>query len=230
MSLGAHLAPLTPQYLHTVYSQSRFAFLLAPTYHPGMAHVAPVRKEIGIRTIFNILGPLCNPADIDARVIGVSNETLGKVFAETLRLMSVKRAMVVCGFEGLDEVSPEGKTHVWRLNDKGELDYITVQPSDFGLSSHPIENVKSGNPSQNAAILLRLLDGRLPEGDSILDFVLLNAATLLVCAEKAKDWKDGVALARQSINSGQAKKALEGFIKGTTEIADMVTALRGRPG
>lgn len=227
-SLGAHLAPLTPQYLHTIFSQTQFAFLLAPTYHPGMAHVAPVRKEIGIRTIFNILGPLCNPADIDARVIGVSNPILGKVFAETLHLMSVKRAMVVCGFEGLDEVSPEGKTHVWRLDAVGEVDYITVDPSDFGLESHPIDDVKSGTPPENASLLLKLLAGDLPEGDAILDFVLLNAATLLVCAEKANDWKEGVALARESITSGQAKKALEGFITGTIEVADTVTKLRGR--
>src|SRR5271156_6344939 len=131
MSLGAHLAPLTPLYLHHVYDQTKFVFLFAPTYHPGMAHIAPVRKEIGIRTIFNVLGPLCNPADIDARVIGVSSYGLGEVFAETLRLMAVKRAIVVCGFEGLDEVSPEGKTHVWRLSEASKLEYFTLEPADF---------------------------------------------------------------------------------------------------
>ena len=194
-----------------------------------MAHVAPVRKEIGIRTIFNILGPLCNPADIDARVVGVSSRALGETFAETLRLMEVKRAMVVCGFEGLDEISPQGKTHVWRLDGQSNLEYFSVEPADFGLATHPTTDVKSGTPPENAALLRKLLDGQVEDNNAILDFVLLNAATLLVCAEKAKDWKDGVRLARESINSGSAKKALDGFVKGTTEVADTVTRLRGRP-
>jgi anthranilate phosphoribosyltransferase len=192
-----------------------------------MAHVAPVRKELGIRTIFNILGPLCNPADINARIIGVSSYELGIVFAETLQLMGVSRAMVVCGFEGLDEISPEGKTHVWRLNDQSRLEYFTLEPADFGLSSHPIGEVKSGVPSENAALLLRLLDGELPEGDPILDFVLLNAAALLVCAEKARDWQDGVRLAKESIMSGNARKELDGFVKGTAQVAKTVSLHRG---
>jgi anthranilate phosphoribosyltransferase len=228
MSLGAHLAPLTPAYLHYVYDQTRFAFLFAPTYHPGMAHVASVRKEIGIRTIFNILGPLCNPADIDVRVIGVSSYQLGEVFAETLRLMGATRAMVVCGFEGLDEVSPEGKTHVWRLNTQGQVHYFTVEPADFGLESHPIGNVKSGTPAENAVFLQRLLRGDVTQGDAVLDFVLLNAAILLVCAEKAADWKDGVRLARESISSGNALQALQGFITGSTQVSDIVNELRAR--
>lgn len=228
MSLGAHLAPLTPPYLHTIYSQTQFAFLLAPIYHPGMAHVSSLRKEIGIRTIFNILGPLCHPADIDARIIGVSSEGLGHVFAETLRLMGVKRAMVVCGFEGLDEISPANETHVWRLDADSTLEYFTVRPEDFGLSTHPIEDVKSGNPAENAALLIRMLDGEIPDGDPVLDFVLLNAAALLVVAEKAKDWKDGVRLASESIQSGGARKALDGFVKASSDVADTVTKLRGR--
>jgi anthranilate phosphoribosyltransferase len=219
---------LTPKYLSSVYSQTKFVFLLAPTYHPGMAHVAPVRKELGIRTIFNILGPLCNPADINARIIGVSSYELGAVFAETLRLMGVTRAMVVCGFEGLDEISPEGKTHVWRLDERSQLEYFTVEPADFGLSSHPIGDVKSGIPSENAALLLRLLDGELQEGDPILDFVLLNAAALLVCTEKARDWKDGVRLARESIMSGSARRELDGFVKGSTQVAKAVSIHRGQ--
>jgi len=193
-----------------------------------MAHVAPVRKEIGLRTIFNILGPLCNPADIDARIIGVSSQTLGKTFAETMQLMAVKRAMVVCGFEDLDEISPEGKTHVWRLDRDSRLEYFTLEPADFGLPNHPINQVKSGTPPENAALLLRLLDGELPEDNAVQDFVLLNAAALLVCAEIAKDWKDGVRIARESINSGNARKALDGFVKSSSEVADRVTKLRGR--
>ena len=190
--------------------------------------MAPVRKEIGIRTIFNILGPLCNPAEIDARVIGVSSRSLGETFAETLRLMGVKRAMVVCGFEDLDEISPEGKTHVWRLDNASHLEYFTVEPADFGLEPHPITEVKSGKPQENAALLLKLLDGDVPDGNAVLDFALLNAAALLVCTEKAKDWKDGIRIARNSINSGNARKALDGFIKATTEVAETVTKLRGR--
>jgi anthranilate phosphoribosyltransferase len=192
-----------------------------------MVHVSSVRKEIGIRTIFNILGPLCNPADIDARIIGVSSKALGEVFAETMRLMGVKRAMVVCGFEGLDEISPAGKTYVWRLDAESNLEYFTLEPADFGLSIHPIEDVKSGNPAQNATLLLRLLDGEMQEGNPILDFVLLNAAALLMVAEKAKDWKDGVKLAVQSIMTGSARKALDGFVKGSSDVTNTNPRLKG---
>jgi anthranilate phosphoribosyltransferase len=183
-----------------------------------MKNVSDERKEIGIRTIFNILGPLCHPADIDARIIGVSSEGLGHIFVETLQLMGVKRAMVVCGFEGLDEISPANETHVWRLDADSKMEYFTIQPEDFGLSRHPIEDVKSGKPAENAALLIRMLDGEIPDGNPVLDFVLLNTAVLLVVAEKAKDWKDGVRLARQSIKSGGAKKALDGFIKASSEV------------
>jgi anthranilate phosphoribosyltransferase len=193
-----------------------------------MAHVAPVRKEIGIRTIFNILGPLCNPAEIDARIIGVSSKELGEVFADTMRLMGIRRAMVVCGYEGLDEISPEGKTHVWRLDTDSKVHYFSLQPADFGLRTHKIGEVKSGTPNENAALLLKLLDDEITDNDPILDFVLLNAAALLVCAEKAKDWKDGVELAKESIKSGNARKALDGFVKGSTEVADIVTQLKGQ--
>jgi anthranilate phosphoribosyltransferase len=193
-----------------------------------MAHVASVRKEIGIRTIFNVLGPLCNPAEIDARIIGVSSKALGQTFAETMQLMGVTRAMVVCGFEDLDEISPEGRTHIWRLDTESKLEYLTVEPADFGLLSHPISRVKSGTPPENAALLLKLLDGELPEDNPVQDFVLLNAAALLVCAEVAKDWKDGVKIARESIKSGSARKALDGFVRSSSEVADLVTKLRGR--
>jgi Glycosyl transferase family, a/b domain len=169
-----------------------------------MAHVASVRKEIGIRTIFNVLGPLCNPAEIDARIIGVSSKALGQTFAETMQLMGVTRAMVVCGFEDLDEISPEGRTHIWRLDTESKLEYLTVEPADFGLLSHPISRVKSGTPPENAALLLKLLDGELPEDNPVQDFVLLNAAALLVCAEVAKDWKDGVKIARESIKASKS--------------------------
>jgi anthranilate phosphoribosyltransferase len=192
-----------------------------------MAHVATVRKEIGIRTIFNILGPLCNPVDIDARIVGVSSPKLGEIFAQTLLLMGVTRAMVVCGFEELDEISPEGKTHIWRIGIERKIEYFTVCPEDFGLQAHSIGSVKSGIPAENAKTLLKLLNGELEENDPILDFVLLNAAALLVIAEKAKDWKEGVLLARESIVSGNARRALDGFIKASSDVAETINRLHG---
>ena len=142
--------------------------------------------------------------------------------------MGVTRAMVVCGFEGLDEISPEGKTHIWRLNEHSQLEYFTVEPADFGLSTHSTIAVKSGIPSENATLLLKLLDGGLTDGDPILDFVLLNAAALLVCAEKAENWKDGVRLAKESILSGSARKELDGFVKGSTQVSKTVSIQRGQ--
>ena len=167
-----------------VYQKTNYAFLFAPIFHPGMKHVAPIRKDLGFRTIFNILGPLANPVEgvIEARVVGVSHRDLGPVFAEALRLSGAKKAMVVCGAEHLDEISCAGKTHCWRLierpnpafrgskNEEDE-DYTTsdeeapprmlvkieefeLDPSDFGLPAHPLAEVAGGKLPPENAGLL----------------------------------------------------------------------------
>lgn len=259
---GPRIEAINSKTLPSLYQQSNYAFLFAPIFHPGMRHVAPVRKELGankIRTIFNILGPLVNPvdADIEARIVGVAEKGLGPVFAEALMLNGAKKGMVVCGAENLDEISCAGKTYCWLLVeqhssrrspnnvDDGSMDkYYTaaheefeLEPSDFGLSAHPLSDVAGGkSPQENAEILIRLLENKLTKDDPVLDFVLMNTAALFaisgICdadtsnmgvgddAQVNKEtgpgglrWKEGVRRARWSIESGEALSSLHRYIE-----------------
>ncbi|KAI8050985.1 glycosyl transferase [Syncephalis plumigaleata] len=186
--------------------------LLIP-YHPAVAHVASIRKELGFPTVFNLLGPLINPARPKRTVVGVAAKELGPIMLDALRLGGVEEALVVCGEEGLDEISPAGNTNVWRLSN-GQVTHFTLHPSDFGLESHSLEEVRGGDGRQNAVILKEIFNGQ--RQDAILDFILMNASALLVVAGKAKDWKEGVLLAREAISSGRAKETLAQLVATTT--------------
>ncbi|KAL8350330.1 hypothetical protein RB598_005582 [Gaeumannomyces tritici] len=193
------ISAVAPSTVARVYEATNYAFLFAPVFHPGMRYVAPIRKQLPWRTLFNLVGPLANPIDagpadsprpfIEARVLGVARRELGPVFAESLRMAGADRALIVCGAEELDEVSCAGPTHVWRLRrDPGPAadvatDYFTVSPEDFGLPAHPLSAV-AGNkePAENAAILERILQGELADDDPILCFVLMNTAALFVAS------------------------------------------------
>ena len=200
---------VTSTNLPAIYEKSNYAFLFAPTFHPGMKHVAPIRKDLGFPTIFNLLGPLANPVEgmIEARVVGVARKDLGSIFAESLRLTGVRRALVVCGAENLDEISCAGKTYCWRLverpnpefrgskNEEDEeyttsdeeapprnfvkIDEFELQPSDFGFPEHALSEVSPGKlPEENAETLMKLLRNELPIDDPVLHFVLINTAAL----------------------------------------------------
>ncbi|KAI9840524.1 MAG: anthranilate phosphoribosyltransferase [Thelocarpon superellum] len=190
-----NIAAVTPQTLREVYQKTNYAFLFAPVFHPGMKYVATVRKELGWRTIFNLLGPLANPVEglIEARVIGVARRELGATFAEALRMGGSRKALVVCGAEDLDEISCAGPTFCWRLTEKVpsqrdgtdgvEMDHFTLSPPDFGLPIHPLSEVAPGRmPHENAVILSKLLQNQLDPEDPILHFVLMNTAALFVVA------------------------------------------------
>ncbi|KAL9624919.1 MAG: hypothetical protein Q9160_000966 [Pyrenula sp. 1 TL-2023] len=247
-------SPATPTFvsaptLPSIYASTNYAFLFAPNFHPGMRFAAPIRKQLGLRTIFNLLGPLANPVDgpgkpqLEARVVGVAHQRLGPVFAEALRLSGVRKAMVVCGLEDLDEISCAGETRCWRLEgpkddsslekrDETEKEQgydvsqtkiieLTLHPTrDFGLPCHPLAEVGGGKlPHENAEILLRILRNEAsPDLDPIVDFVLLNVAALLVVAGVAKDWREGVGLGREGISSGRALKMVEGFVRGSEKV------------
>ncbi|OTB01670.1 hypothetical protein M426DRAFT_323297 [Hypoxylon sp. CI-4A] len=185
----AQLNRITPETISSVYSATNYAFLFAPVFHPGMKHVASVRKELGWRTIFNLLGPLSNPLGdaIEARMLGVARDDLGPVFAEALRLAGARKGLVVCGKEQLDEVSCAGPTLCWQLVERAsgavDVEHFTLEPADFGLSAHPLGTVSPGKePRENAEILRRLLQNELPPDDPILEFVLINTAAFLVAA------------------------------------------------
>ncbi|KAL6303164.1 anthranilate phosphoribosyltransferase TrpD [Sparassis latifolia] len=190
-----------------------FTFILAPHYHPAMAMIAPYRKALPHRTMFNVLGPLINPARPRGMVLGVAEPELGQPFAQSLRSGGVERALVVCGAEGLDEISCAGETHAWELAD-GRITERTLHPEQFGLAVHPLAAVAGGTPAENAETFRLLLTSgeNIPERlTPVLHFVLLNAAALLVVAGLAENYKDGVEKAMKSITSGAAWKALETF-------------------
>ena len=164
--------------------------------------------------MFNVLGPLINPARPRGMVLGVAERELGPTFAHSLADGGVQRAFVVCGAEGLDELSCAGDTFVWELHPDGSVSERTVHPRDFGLQAHPLAQVAGGSPEENAATFRALLQSGadIPERlTPVLDFLLMNAAALLVVAGIAGDLKDGVAKARESITSGKAWNALEQF-------------------
>ena len=204
------LEAVSNQTLPDIYKWCNYGFLFAPIFHTGMKHAAPIRKGMGFPTIFNRLGPLTNPVHqfTEARVVGVSEEKLGPIFAEALWKSGVRKALVVCGAENLDEISCAGPTNCWVLTDDKKItrlplgldeddDHIArhddetrdepphiqhfqVSPEDFGLGRHPLSEVAGGHlPERNAEILQRILRNELPEGHPILDFVLMNTAALL---------------------------------------------------
>lgn len=202
------ISRVRPDTIAQLYAQTNYAFLFAPVFHPGMRYVAPTRRQLPWRTIFNLVGPLANPADLDragfggdshsqdkkkplleARMIGVARKDIGPVFATALRLAGARKAMVVCGDEELDEVSCAGDTLCWRIrpSDSGSeeetvvTEHFLLHPRDFGLPAHPLSEVSPGKePAENAAILARILNGEMPDDDPILHFVLINTAALLV--------------------------------------------------
>jgi anthranilate phosphoribosyltransferase len=204
---------------------SPFLFLFAPHYHPALAHIAPIRRQLNFRTIFNILGPLINPATPDRMVLGVAKKELGETYAQVLKLLGVERALVVCGKEGLDEISPAGETWTWWL-ENGEISTGSIHPTeDFGLPLHALSSVRGATPELNSLTFQAILSNSQqppphlssppspdsPSLQSITDYVLLNAAAVLRVCGKAESYKEGVAIARGAIENGNAWDAWTRF-------------------
>ena len=187
--------------------ETGFAFLFAPRYHPAMKIVAPLRKALGVRTVFNLLGPLVNPAGVRRQVVGVYDRALLKTYAEVLRELGAERALVVRGEDGLDELTLTGPTAIWHL-EEGRLREETVFPEDAGIGRADPFSLRGGDAAQNARLMEGVLEGR---PGPFLDGTLLNAAAALIAAGLAHGWKDGVALARESIRSGKAMAVLSGL-------------------
>ncbi len=181
-----------------------FGFLFAPTLHGAMRHAAAVRRELGVRTVFNLLGPLTNPAGARRQLLGVYDPARLEGLAEVLRELGSERAMVVHG-EGLDELALHGATRVAELRD-GRVRTYTLTPEDAGLRRAPLQAIIGGDVGRNVAIARAILDG---ETGPARDIVLLNAAAALRVAGEAEDLRDGVARAAQAIDSGAAKRTLQ---------------------
>jgi anthranilate phosphoribosyltransferase len=209
-ALGARI-DLTPEQVAQCIEKAGVGFMFAQAFHPAMKHVAPVRREIGVRTVFNILGPLTNPAGADAQVLGVARAELAPLLREVLGRLGVRHALVVHGCEGLDELSPAGPSSVHELNG-GKLREYTVRPEQFGLTPAPLEAVAGGTAEENAAKLRGVLAG---EPGAVRDVVVLNAAAALVAADISADIAAGVPAAQDAIDSGAAKARLEAFVEAT---------------
>lgn len=188
-------------------------FFFAQKYHNSMKYVGAIRKELGFRTVFNILGPLTNPAHPKRQLLGVYDEYLVEPLAKVLMELGVKRGMVVYGMDKLDEISLSAPTKVCEIKD-GSLHTYEIKPEDFGLSRCKKEDLAGGDPKENAAITLSILNG---EKGAKRDAVLLNAGAALYIGEKAKSMQEGINLAARLIDSKKALKVLEDFIKVSNE-------------
>jgi len=187
-------------------------FIFAPLFHPAMKYAAAPRREIGIRTVFNILGPLANPAMPSAQVIGVCEAGLIEKIANVLKSLGSREAMVVHGLDGLDEISTVGKTLIsWLKED--EIKTLEVTPADFGVEKANIEDILGEGPEDNAETIFKILFGYLKAGDPKRDIVAVNAAAGIIVGGGADDFKHGVELAQESIDSGAAYRKLKDLIK-----------------
>ena len=191
------------------------AFMMAPMHHPAMRHVGPARTELGTRTIFNVLGPLTNPAGVKYQLTGAFSAALIRPMAEVLGALGTERAWLVHGSDGTDELSIAGPSQVAELAGGVVTDRL-VHPEEAGLPVHPFEAILGGTPEENGAAFRALLGG---EPGAYRDAVLLNAAAALVIAGKAADLKDGAALARDSIDSGAALAKVQGLARITSGTA-----------
>jgi anthranilate phosphoribosyltransferase len=209
-SLGVQLS-LTPPQVAQCIREVGVGFMFAPSHHPAMKYAAPVRKELGMRTILNILGPLTNPAGAPNQVMGVFHSDLVGIQARVLKMLGSKHVMVVHGEDGLDEISLSGPTDVAEL----KHDFITeykVEPRQFGLETAPVEAIQVHGPDAAKAVLLAVLEGQAGPAQ---DIVVLNAAAALYVAGVAGDVWGGIALAREAIASGKARRKLDELVAFT---------------
>ena len=203
-ALGVNLNPTDTQ-LEAGFARAGLAFMFAPAHHAAMKHVAPVRKVLGIRTVFNLLGPLANPAGAKRQLLGVYSDLWLVPYAKALRLLGSERAWVVHGQDGMDEVSTTGPTLVTELKD-GEIETFQIKPEDVGLPIANPDDLRGGGPADNAAALTRVLEGA---PGPFADLVALNAGAALYVAGLAADLRDGLSQAQLSISTGKAMAALE---------------------
>lgn len=203
-ALGVRI-DLPPEKVEKCLFETGFGFLFAPLFHPAMKYAIGPRREMGIRTIFNILGPITNPAGAKRQILGVFANKLTETLAMVLANLGAIEAMVVHGDDGLDEISVCSKTRVSRLKD-GNVDNFTIEPEDFGIWRSKIEDIRGGDKEDNASITLSILNG---EKGPRRDIVLLNSAAGIIVSGKTEDFRTAIAMAEDSIDSGRALKKLD---------------------
>ncbi len=206
-TLGANIN-LNSTHVSQALREIKIAFLFAPNFHPAMKYALGPRREIGIRTVFNLLGPLTNPAGATVHLLGIYHSDLLPVMAEALRALGSKAAFVVHGQDGCDEISITGRTDICQLKN-GQINCWQIEPEEVGLRRASILEILGGSPEKNAQIVMAVLKG---EEGACRNAVLLNAAALFIAAERARDFKEGIEIAKESIDSGRALKKLQELI------------------
>ncbi len=215
-ALGVNLK-LSKGAIETALKQFHFAFLMAPYHHTGLKYVASVRKKIGRRTIFNLLGPLANPAGARRQLIGVYDKKLLVPFAQVLKNLGSKKAWIVHGTDGLDEITTTGPTHIAILDDEGHISERTLTPEDFGVPVTTPESLKGGNAEENASALRAILEG---QKSAYRNIVCVNSAAGLVMHGKAQTLGEGMELAKNALDNGAARHVLKDYIAFSREMRE----------
>jgi anthranilate phosphoribosyltransferase len=213
--LGVNL-DLTPEQVGQCIDEVGIGFLFAPKLHPAMKHAIGPRKELGVRTIFNILGPLTNPAGANRQLMGIFAPDLTDLIAHVLAELGAASAFVVCGYGGLDELTTTGPNHASHLRD-GQVTTYDFDPAEYGFRGANISELLGGDPPTNARILRDVLKGEIQ--DAKRDVVLLNSAAAMVAADRVADLKGGIEMAQQAIDSGEALKKLDALIDKSHKLA-----------
>ena len=209
-ALGVNIN-LTPDRVEQCLQEIGIAFFFAPLFHPAMMHAIGPRREMGIRTVFNLLGPLTNPAGANAQVVGVYRKDLVGTIAEVLKNLGCKGALVVHGEDHCDEISITGKTFISQLR-RGGIESYEFAPEDIGLKRRTLEQIQGGTAQENADILLRILEGVHGPRREV---VLLNASAVFMAAERVSNLRDGIEMAEESVDSGRAMRKLKELIQLT---------------
>lgn len=209
--LGVNLM-LEPEQAKRVLDETDMVFLFAQKYHTAMKNVGPVRKEMGERTVFNILGPLTNPANATRQLLGVYDEDLVEKLAEVLMNLGVTRGMAVHGSDGLDEITVTGPTHCCEIRD-GKLSSFDISPEQFGLKTYPLQDIIGGSPEENAQIAKDILSGK--EQGAKRDIVILNAGIGIYLGSDDISMEDAVKKAEEMIDNGSAYEKMQAFVKAT---------------
>jgi anthranilate phosphoribosyltransferase len=213
-ALGARL-DLGPEAVGRCIDEAGFGFMFAPAHHQATRFVVPVRKELAVRTIFNLLGPLTNPAGARRQLVGVSDTGFAATIAGALARLGVDRALVVSSHDGLDELSTSAPTDVLEVNGEHVRGY-TLSPADFGLEVAPVEAVAGGTPEHNAEVTRRILGG---DAGPARDLALLNAGAAIYAGDGAGTLAEGIELAARAVDSGAAQAALRGYVELSRELA-----------
>ena len=207
-ALGANIE-LNPEQVLKLLEETNLGFLFAPLYHPAMKRVAKVRRELGIKSIFNLVGPLSNPAGAKRQLVGVYSPELVEILAKVLKRLGLIKGYVVHGLEGLDEVSITGKTLVGELSN-GSVKVYEVEPEMFGLKRRTLKDIEGGDCKRNVEIFRSVLEGKNPAAE---DFLAINAAFALSAADRVESIEEGVHLAKELIRSGKVAKTVERFVE-----------------